>query len=212
MPDWVASVAWPQVSAFASGLTDWMTSVVPQIGSNAVSYLSNGMRYYLTPLGRTILDNSVKLIMPGGVEGWIQTSFHTWPLEKRNALSSALQGGDYFSMESIQAMEAGEVTAIIAAAGLKAGSAKELKAALVQLHTIRLIISTLNGNSVIVTVSVNDTVQLVKEKVTQEGLTSREHNLAHGQELLTDTSKTLAMYGVGDQTCLLILPSTVGII
>ena len=157
---------------------------------------------------------------PGSMDEWVQSTFgpsgFAWPKAKCAALSSALAEEEFFTAESVAKMDDGDVAGIVQDAGLKAGSARDFKEGHAALQkagcSVRLTLATLTGQTTIVAVRPDDTVQSIKDKAVVIGVAGAAHNLVHGKEQLLETNRTVLEFGLSDGDTLHVMPVTRGAI
>ena len=156
----------------------------------------------------------------GSTDEWVQSTFgpsgFAWPKAKCADLSSALAEEEFFTAESVAKMDDGDVAGIVQDAGLKAGSARDFKEGHAALQkagcSVRLTLATLTGQTTIVAVRPDDTVQSIKDKAVESGVTGAAHNLMHGKEQLLETNRTVHEFGLSDGDTLHVVPVTRGMI
>ena len=156
----------------------------------------------------------------GSMEEWVQSTFgpsgFAWNKAKCAALSAALAEEEIFTTESVAKMDDGDVVDISQNAGLKKGSAQQFKEGHAALQkaccSVRLTLATLTGQTTIVAVRPDDTVQSIKDKAVVMGVAGAAHNLVHGKEQLLETNRTVHEFGLSDGDTLHVVPVTRGMI
>ena len=70
----------------------------------------------------------------------------------------------------------------------------------------------MTGQTTIVAVRPDDTVQSIKDKAVVIGVAGAAHNLVHGKEQLLETNRTVLEFGLSDGDTLHVMPVTRGAI